>query len=510
MSPLRKARGDARPDPTSPAPDPRIWGRKYSGPAPWIFGLAMVLILAILTYLAFAKQLPWSHPDYELHATFENAATLRATAPVRIAGVNVGEVTNVEAKGDAAEVTFTVKDEGQPIHDDAQIEIRPRLFLEGNFFLDLSPGSPSAPNLPDGGQIPITQTSTAVQLDEVLTALQAPTRRGLQQTLQGFGTALNYQPSAAADLTQDPDVQGKSAGEALNESFKYGGEAGKGSAIVAEALRGENPGDLEGFIRSSGDVFAKLASRENDLGDLITNFNTFSGALASESENLSSTIAELDPTLSEAQVSLRDLSDALPAVRALAIASQPGIRELPATIDAFDPWLSETDKLLDQRELGGLAKLLRSAAPGLAQTTNGSRQLFPQTSDLARCSTENLIPTADTPITADSRWSIDQSNFNEFFYGAVELAGAGHGFDGNGPYLRLQPGGGPLLVHVPNPTGLPSDQVNFTNTIEAPVGVQPVVPGSAPPVREDVPCYSNPIPNINGPASAVGPPDLTP
>jgi phospholipid/cholesterol/gamma-HCH transport system substrate-binding protein len=499
-----------RPDPDKPAPDPRIWGRRYHGPAPWVFGLLMVVILAILVYLAFAKQLPWSSPDYELHATFENTASLRETSPVRIAGVNVGEVTAVEAKGDAAEVTFTVDSDGRPIHEDATIEIRPRLFLEGNLFLDLSPGSPSAPELPDGGEIPFTQTSTAVQLDEVLTALQAPTRRGLQRTLRGFGTALNYQPTSADDVTQDPDVAGESAGEALNDAFRYGGRAGRGTAIVSRALRGEKPGDLAGFIRSTSTVFAKLASRQDDLGELIGNFNTFAGALASESENLSATVRELAPTLDEAQVSLRHLSDALPAVRALAIASEPAIAELPATIDAFDPWLDETDLLLDQSELGGLARLLRSAAPGLAQATDGSRQLFPQLSDLSRCSSENLIPTADAPITADSRWGIGQSNWHEFFYSAVELAGTGQGFDGNGPYLRVQPGGGPQLVHVSNPTGTAGDQVNFTNTIEPPAGVQPVLPSAAPPIRMEIPCYSNPAPNLNGPSAAAGPPDLVP
>ena len=41
-------------------------------------------------YLAFSKSLPFTSPDYEVTATFENAATLRQTAPVRIAGVNVG------------------------------------------------------------------------------------------------------------------------------------------------------------------------------------------------------------------------------------------------------------------------------------------------------------------------------------------------------------------------------------------------------------------------------------
>ena len=73
---------------------------------------------------------------------------------MRIAGVNVGEVTKVEADGDNAEVTFTVDADGLPIHDDARITIRPRLFLEGNFFLDLRPGQPERADLPDGGDIP--------------------------------------------------------------------------------------------------------------------------------------------------------------------------------------------------------------------------------------------------------------------------------------------------------------------------------------------------------------------
>ncbi len=508
--PSRKRGG--RPDATKPAPDTRIWGRHYTGPSPWIFGLVMVFILAILTYLAFAKKLPWSHPDYELHATFENAATLRETAPVRIAGVNVGKVTSIShvPDSDLVNVTFSVDSEGRPIHDDAEVEIRPRLFLEGNFFIDLRPGSPSAPELPDDGTIPVTNTSTAVQLDEVLTSLQAPTRKGLQKTLEGFGTALNYQPTAAADRTQDPSVYGQSAGESLNDAFKYGAEAGRGTAIVSDALRGENDGDLAAFIASTGTVFSKLASREEDLGNLITNFNGFAGALANESANLSKTIADLEPTLREAQTSFASLNKALPPLRALAIASVPGVDELPDTIAAFNPWLDQVGPLVQPNELGGLAKLLRKTAPGIAGVNQAATKLFPQVTALSQCSNRVLIPASDSKITADSRWTTGQANYYELFYSLVDLAGAGEGFDGNGPYLRIQPGGGPTLVQDANPTGRPGDQVNFTNTIEAPLGIQPVLPASAPPYRPDVPCASNQPPNVNGPSAAAGPPDLTP
>lgn len=495
--------------PGEQAADPRIWGRRYDGPHPAWMGVATAVLLLIAAYLAFVKELPWSSPGYTLSATFENAATLRETAPVRIAGVKVGEVTAVEPVGDAAEVTFNVSDDGRPIHSDAEIEIRPRLFLEGNFFLELRPGSPSAPELEDGGEIPITQTATAVQLDEVLTALQEPERRGLQKLLEGFGTALTYEPTPADDVTQDVIVEGETAAQSLNDAFRHGGPAGRNTAIVADALRGEESRDLAGMIDAAGKVFAKLGAREDELADLVTNLNTTAGAFASESANLSRSIELLGPTLSEAEVSLRTLNEALPPLRALARESRPGIQELPDTIAAFEPWLVQTRLLLRPEELGGTAQLLKAAAPGLAETAAGSRQLFPQLRLASLCGSQNLVPTADTPITSDAGgWNNGEPNFQELFYGATQIASAGQPFDGNGPYLRIQTGGGPQLVQGENPGGSFQDTRNFANAVVALDGIQPVLPDAAPPFRMDVKCYTNDPPNINGPAAAAGPPDL--
>src|SRR5262249_15635411 len=157
---------------------------------------------------------------YELHATFRNATTLKSNSPVRIAGVNVGSVTSVQPEGNMAEVTFTVSNEGLPIHEDATITIRPRLFLEGNFFLDLQPGSPSASDLPSGWTIPVTQTATAVKLDQILTSLQKNTRASLKRALAGYGQTLNAKPTAAEDATQDPSVRGLTPAEAINQTFR--------------------------------------------------------------------------------------------------------------------------------------------------------------------------------------------------------------------------------------------------------------------------------------------------
>jgi len=511
----RKPRAMSAP-PVSDAPDERIYGRHYRGPRPWVIGLIVALLAVGLTYLAFAKQLPFTGPGYELRATFESSGTLRAGAPVRIAGVNVGEVTGLEADGDASRVTFTVSDEGRPIREDAEVEIRPRLFLEGNMFVDLSPGSPSAPELPDGGDIPITQTAIAVQLGEVLTALQRDSRRDLQRLLEGYGTALNYEPTPADDVGQDPDVHGKTAGEALNAALRYGGRAGRDSAIVNEALRGEHPRDLSRLVRAQRNLFMELETVETELQDLITNFNVVTGALAAESASVSETIDELAPTLEEAEPSLRELSDALPPLRALAIEAEPGIAELPATIAATEPWLEQADPLLGERELGGTARLLRQAAPGLAQTAHYSRPLFHNLSRVSRCASAVLIPTGD--IVIDDSGVVDgtpfdfgtgQPNYRELFYALVQMAGESQSFDGNGSYVRVQAGGGGTLVQTPNSPGYPIGQtLLFGNTVEPPLGVRPALPASRPPFRMDVPCHQNPVPNVNGPAAAVAPPDL--
>ncbi len=76
---------------------------------------------------------------------------------MRIGGVEVGRVKRIEALGDGSRgalVTMDIQDKGLPIHRDAEIKVRPRIFLEGNWFVDLRPGSPSAPEVEEGDVIP--------------------------------------------------------------------------------------------------------------------------------------------------------------------------------------------------------------------------------------------------------------------------------------------------------------------------------------------------------------------
>ena len=105
-----------------------------------------------------------------------------------------------------------LKDDALPIHEDAELKIRPRIFLEGNFFVELDPGTGSEPELDDGDTVPAAQTSGTVQLDEVLTSLQSDTRADLQKLLQGYGDALNGEPQPGEDDDQEPMTQGRDGG----------------------------------------------------------------------------------------------------------------------------------------------------------------------------------------------------------------------------------------------------------------------------------------------------------
>src|SRR3954453_16392541 len=171
---------------------------------PLTAGLIVLVIAGIGVFFGFTKHVPFTH-GFQLKAVFKSANSIRKNSPVRIAGVNVGKVKAIQPKKgtDYAVVKMEIQKKGLPIHKDAQASIRPRIFLEGNFFVDLQPGTPASPTIGDGDTLPVTQTTTPVQLDQVLTTLQHDTREDLKALLEGYGNGLTRTPTAADDETMD-------------------------------------------------------------------------------------------------------------------------------------------------------------------------------------------------------------------------------------------------------------------------------------------------------------------
>jgi phospholipid/cholesterol/gamma-HCH transport system substrate-binding protein len=464
-------------------------------------GLIALVVIGVAVYLAFSKDIPFTRP-FQLEAVFENSPPIQKGQAVRIAGVDVGKVSEVEpVGGDSPAVTVTMKldDEALPLHRDAEIKVRPRIFFEGNVFFDLKPGTPSAPELEDGDTIPASQTSAPVQLDQVLGTLKANTREDLRRLLVGYGGALNGQPQPGEDDDQDSDVQGETAGQALNDSLEYSADALRGGAIVNEATLGTELHDLSKLISSQQRITAALSSRETQLQELITNFNTTMGALAAEETNLRATVRELPRVLEAANPALDELNAAFPSTRAWALEMIPGVRETPATIDAGFPWIRQTRALLSPAELQGLVDDLRPAVDDFAQFTDGQIELLPQLDLFNRCQLRVVLPTQEQRIE-DGTLSTGLRNYEEFFQVLVSLTGESQNFDGNGSYARVQAGGGGFPVQTP--------QVGISplhGTASAPpLGTRPAR-GPKPPYRPNTPCYKQAAPNLSSARIGGGP-----
>lgn len=459
-------------------------------------GIIGGLLIMAACYLIFGGSVPFTGSSFVLKAVFTSETELHIPTDVRIAGVNVGQVVSVQrirGSGQAGLLTMDINKDALPIHADATIDVRPRLFLEGNFYVDLQPGTPGAPDLRSGSILPAAQTQGPVQLDRVLAALDSNTRTNLQTLLQGLGSALNGEPTPAQDASQDPSVRGLTGGQALNASLKYSADAFRASAIVNAALLGIEPHDLSGAVRGNEQVVAALAASGPALPSFVGNFNATMAALAARQAQLSETIAALPPWLSATDRALGPLDASFVPTQRLAGALIPGIDQLNQTIGTALPWLKQSTALMSRTDLGGLLSSLTPAVQNTSSSLSAIRTLLSASNQLALCFNHNIIPTGNEVIS-DPPAGTGIQVYRELFQSAVGLAGAAQNFDGNGRYLRASAGGGSDLVQT---SPVASSGPLYGNAVLAPLGTRPAWPGSAPPLRRDVPCYQNPVPNLN-------------
>ncbi len=467
-------------------------------------GIIGVLVIVAACYLVFGGSLPFSGSPFVLKAVFTSNTELHIPSPVRIAGVDAGQVTSVTYiphSRNAAIVTMDMDRNALPIHANATALIRSRIFLEGNFYVDLSPGSPSAPDLNSGATLPASNTSGPVQLDRVLSALNFNARGNLQTLLQGIGTALNSEPTAAEDAGQDPIVKGLTGGQSLNKSLDYSVGAFRAASIVNEALLGIQPHDLENVVIGNSEVLKGLAGAGAQLGSFVHTFNLTLGALAARQQALSQTIAVLPQLLQNTDTSDAALDRSFPPTQQFAAAIVPGIKQLGPTISAALPWLAQATALSSPADLGGLLKDLAPAVDNTAHTIVATKSLVSASDLLARCFTHNIVPTGNQVIN-DGPASSGLQVYQELFDSAVGIAGASGNFDGNGRYVRSSAGGGGFARQ----TGIVgSAGPYYGNFVLQPLGTRPAFAGSPPPLDRSRACYKNPEPDLNSAKTGIGP-----
>jgi ABC-type transporter Mla subunit MlaD len=474
---------------------------------PLRFGIVLLIITLLVVFFGFTKHIPFTH-GFRLRAQFSSALNIAPKTPVRIAGVTVGKVASIQREGNTGLVNMEIEKQGLPIHTDATAKIRPRIFLEGNYFIELEPGTPTAKTVSSGYTLPITQTADPVQIDQVLTALNSDTRENLQTFLIEFGSALTRQPNAAENAEQNPEVHGLNAAQALNGATRQSGPALRGGAIVGQALLGTETHDLSHLLAAGAHATAELNVHEQELGELIGNLDIFVGSLAAQASSLREAVGALPSSLSTADKAFVALHRASPSLRTFALNLIPGVEQTPATIKAAFPWITQLQALLSPGELGGVATGLQAGTPTLAALIGAQPSFINQANLLGQCVSKVLLPAGETKLQDGANTS-GIGNQWEFFNALVGLNGGGQSFDGNGAFFRALVSGGSQVV-VPPPTTLPGSSLKgfqlAATTALAPLGTSPRVPATEPPYKPLVPCYTQALPELNGPL-AHGPAD---
>ena len=357
-------------------------------------GIVGAILVVLISYGAYTKFANPFASKFTVHAIVSSASGLRPDSLVRVAGINVGKVDSIEsicgvragagsAGGcQASKVTMEIDDVGLPLHSDATFNIRPRIFLEGNFFVDLHPGSPSAPVVSDGYTFPIASGSGPVQLDQMLTSLPQDTRSNLQTLLRQYGHGIN------------------TSGADYNKSIDYWLPAYRYSSVVAHDALGFQPHDLSNWINQGGNVAAAIDMHPQNLKNLITDFNTTAGAFARQSAALQRAVANLPVTLATAIPAFNALNTAFPPLRALARTLTPGVISTGPMIDASLPFISQLRQLVQPSELRGLTADLSVTVPALARLTRATIPLMSQGVRPASSCVANIIhPWSELSIT---------------------------------------------------------------------------------------------------------------
>ena len=456
-----------------------------AGISPFKAGLIAAVVLVILTFLGFTRYNPLYHP-FQIKAAFRSANNLQVKSPVRIAGVNVGKVSDVEPiKGGGAMVTLDIEKQGLPIHKDAQIKIRPRIFIEGNFFVDIQPGTPSAPNFKAGDTVPVQQTSTPVQFGQLLTALQSDTRQDLQTFLYEY---------AQKGL-------GNGGAEAYNKGLKDAPGALRNSSIANEASLGQQPHDLSNLLRGQQRLARALTTNPAALRDLVTQLNTTAAAFAREGTALEQSIPLLRDTLRAGTPALASVDSALPTLRAFSREALPGTRSSGPTIDASLPFITQLRLLVRPEELRGLVHDLRPTIPALARLNRGSIGLLNENRALSACQNNVLLPWVQKPIPNPEEPAIDGEPFyKQAARGLVGLASESRLTDANSPVFHILGGSGPTNIIYSH-----EGEKFFATAPGPPEGVRPAKPDHQPKFKPGEPCEKQDVPDLSAQRSAPDP-----
>jgi phospholipid/cholesterol/gamma-HCH transport system substrate-binding protein len=295
---------------------------------------AIVIALGAVGYLMLGGA-----DGYEVRARFQAATQMVKGNLVQVGGRKVGTVEDIRLTDDGqAELKLKIDDpDYTPLRAGTQATLRVAS-LSGvvNRFVDLRiPSGTGGETLDDGGLIPQSDTTSAVDLDQLFNLFDKDTRKGLQDFIRG-----------QARLYRDE-------GDLQNVGWRYLNPSLVASTRLFNELNRDSK-VLEEFLVSNSKLVTDLAERDTDLVALVDRLATTTGAIAREEQNLSTAISELPPFMRRANSTFVNLR---------------------ATLDEVDPLVEESKPVTPKlrRVLAELRPFARDATPTIRDLADLSR-----------------------------------------------------------------------------------------------------------------------------------------
>jgi phospholipid/cholesterol/gamma-HCH transport system substrate-binding protein len=328
---------------------------------------ALALVFAVLLLTGGSK--------HEYTLVFQSAGQLVKDNDVQIGGRRIGRVADIKlSANNLAEVKIQVDEPYAPLHQGTTATIRSgSLSGVANRYVSLAPGPNNGKQLDDGATLGLDRTTTSVDLDQLFDALDPKTRKSLQDVIKGSSTQY--------------DGKGKKANEALKY---FNPTLSTTSRLVNELNRDQQ--SLQDFIVYTARATTALAAKRDDVSSLVSNANTTSAAIASESGSLSDALQALPRTLRQANttfVNLRstldDLDDLVDASKPVAPKLAPFFKQLRPLLTDARPTIRDLSSLISRSGadndlidlLNKQPQLTKVATPTFQHTIKGLQQGTP-------------------------------------------------------------------------------------------------------------------------------------
>ena len=313
--------------------------------------VALVILAGGISYYILQEQrlrIPvLEEKPFQYQAEFDNAQGVVAGQgqTLRVAGVRIGDVSDVELVDGRAVVTFDVDREFLPIYSDATILMRPLTGLRDMFF-SLDPGSQSGgAEIEEGDTVPLANTAPDVPLDQVLDALDNDNQAYLRTILVGAGQGL--------------EGRGRDLGKILGSLGPINRDLEKLNSAVAE--RDEN---LSRLVHNLSILTKSIGTQDQDIVRLVNASNETLAAIAQEDPDVQNATRLLPGALTETRDALaatKEFGDELgPTFNSL----RPFARNLPR-LNASTTELANTVTPVIRDQLRPFVRSARKPIPDL-------------------------------------------------------------------------------------------------------------------------------------------------